>query len=261
MTTVRLSNDSSLHDHSSIAVPVYDVRTVPFDINTDLSLSNDKLPLFEDDIPRNSFVIVAYTAAKWIDKSRQPQFSANLHWIIVVGIPAWGSLYQVFTRTSAFLPKVSWNLSFPICNTNPVSNRCYANSIFLTRSIISIVLLISNCSSPLPWSMHNQQHSINSHSPRHPQSQSNNVCHCHLSYQHATKLGGAGLWRTLTRQSNNPRFWLSQRDIHSRFLARTQFATALKNMPPQHQSEGGKWLPPSNGCGRIIPTTGDHRRS
>ena len=68
-------------------MPVYDGREVGFDFNNDLPHLPDKLPRFDGEIPRHSFAVIGYSAAKWVDRKQFEQFTANLQWAIVMGVP------------------------------------------------------------------------------------------------------------------------------------------------------------------------------
>lgn len=65
----------------------YDGHEVVLDFGKDLPDLLTKLPRFEEEIPPNSFAVIGYSAAKWIDQKQIPQFTANLQWAIVMGVP------------------------------------------------------------------------------------------------------------------------------------------------------------------------------
>jgi len=68
-------------------VPIYDARLTDFNMQRDLNARGD-LPMFEGEIPKQSFVQVAYTASVYRStKDGRWHFSANLLWAIVMGTP------------------------------------------------------------------------------------------------------------------------------------------------------------------------------
>jgi hypothetical protein len=74
--------------HQSL-VPVYDAQDVDFNLQESITAVKDVLPTFSGEIPRNSFVIVGYTAGTYHSrKDNGWHISANLQWAIVVGVPA-----------------------------------------------------------------------------------------------------------------------------------------------------------------------------
>jgi hypothetical protein len=69
-------------------VPVYDARTVDFNLQEGIETMKEVLPTFEGELPRNSFVVVGYTAASYHShKDDSWHISANLQWAIVIGVP------------------------------------------------------------------------------------------------------------------------------------------------------------------------------
>ncbi|KAF8176661.1 hypothetical protein K438DRAFT_1607154, partial [Mycena galopus ATCC 62051] len=68
-------------------VPVYDARSVDFDFASELPLIAEKLPRWHSEVPRDSFVVVGYTATTFTSKSKQVQLGCNLLWVILCGVP------------------------------------------------------------------------------------------------------------------------------------------------------------------------------
>jgi len=68
-------------------VPVHDARNTDFSLERDIG-SKGNLPVFHGEIPKQSFVEVAYTASVCRSgKDGRWNFSANLLWAIVMGTP------------------------------------------------------------------------------------------------------------------------------------------------------------------------------
>jgi hypothetical protein len=66
---------------------VYDARNTDFSLQRDID-SKGNLSVFHGEIPRQSFVEVAYTASVYRSgKDGRWNFSANLLWAIVMGTP------------------------------------------------------------------------------------------------------------------------------------------------------------------------------
>jgi hypothetical protein len=77
--------------HSSLIVPVYDVRQRTLDFDEDLS-KVDTLPRWKGEVPVGAFVVVGYTASTYQSPRSRGQakvehVSCNLLWIIVCGTP------------------------------------------------------------------------------------------------------------------------------------------------------------------------------
>jgi hypothetical protein len=73
-------------------VPVYDARSSVVDFNTDLGRLDEVLPLFDEEIPFGSFVVVGYTVSVYrasltAGGERVPQLGCNLVWAIVCRTP------------------------------------------------------------------------------------------------------------------------------------------------------------------------------
>jgi hypothetical protein len=70
------------------AVSVYDACNADFNLQEHIGSVKDKLPKFEGEIPRGSFVALAYTAACYQSSKAQAwHLSFNLQWAIVMGVP------------------------------------------------------------------------------------------------------------------------------------------------------------------------------
>ncbi|KAJ3504935.1 hypothetical protein NMY22_g17759 [Coprinellus aureogranulatus] len=95
--TFSLAHDADSESHFTAAggladangrlVPVYDCREVEVDFARDL----DKLhtyPMWVEEIPEDSFLVVAYTVAVYKASSKQWTVSFNIHWVMILGTPA-----------------------------------------------------------------------------------------------------------------------------------------------------------------------------
>ena len=66
---------------------MYDAWNTDFNFQTDIE-SRNKLPVFKGEIPKRSFVEVAYMASVYHStKDRRWNLSSNLMWAIVMGTP------------------------------------------------------------------------------------------------------------------------------------------------------------------------------
>ena len=73
-------------------MPVYDARNTPFNYETDLGNMQTVLPLFLGEIPFSSFVVVGYSASRYLaaqsaGAERVPHLGCNILWAIVCGTP------------------------------------------------------------------------------------------------------------------------------------------------------------------------------
>ena len=69
------------------AVPVLDARGVKFNLESDLTELDRKLPSYVGEILQGSCVWVGYTSTKYIHKERGPGLNFNLMWAVVIGTP------------------------------------------------------------------------------------------------------------------------------------------------------------------------------
>lgn len=68
------------------SVPVYDCRDMELDFSQDLSKLRT-FPVWTEEIPVDSFLVVGYTVAVFKASSKQWTVSFNLHWVIILGMP------------------------------------------------------------------------------------------------------------------------------------------------------------------------------
>jgi hypothetical protein len=68
------------------SVPVYDCRSRIVDFNTDLN-DLSAFPLWRQEIPSGSFVVVAHTVAVYKTGNGDWSLSLNVLWVMLVGSP------------------------------------------------------------------------------------------------------------------------------------------------------------------------------
>ncbi|KAF9051702.1 hypothetical protein BJ165DRAFT_1524611 [Panaeolus papilionaceus] len=81
--SARSSESMALSANANI--PIYDARDTNFNFQNDINELH-RLPLWDGEIPRGSFVVVGYTLAAYFPNQKW-NLATNVRWVVVVGVP------------------------------------------------------------------------------------------------------------------------------------------------------------------------------